>query len=158
MDDQLWTALSLIGEILQSSSFFIFIYGSKAISWSSQIFDSTMNDDGWLMKLALTILIILASLQAIRMAYRGIMWWIRFAFNFMIMIGLIAVMVWLWSRGFDGAWEDLGIVTQFWTEQYHKYESQAKTNKAFYDVLKNTRDAINNERERAERVQGRRLW
>jgi hypothetical protein len=158
MDDQIWSTLELIYEILQSSFFFIFIYGMKAMAWATSIVNTTMNDDGWMTKLALTLLIILASLQALRMAYRGVMFWIRFVFNLAFVVGSIAVMVWLWGRGFDGAWEDLSFFTQFWTQQYRKYESQAKTNKALYDVLRNTRDAVVNERQRAERMQGAPWW
>jgi hypothetical protein len=158
MDDQLWTILQLISDILQSTIFFIFVYGMKAMTFFTKAVDNTMNDDGWLMKLGLMCLILLASFQALRMAYRGLMFWIRFAFNFALVVGSIAVMLWLWSRGPEGAWEDVGILADFWTQQYHKYESQARTSKDLYDVLRNTRDTIVNERQRAERVHGARYW
>jgi hypothetical protein len=158
MDNQIWSTLELVFEIFQSTFFFIFVYGMKAMTFLTNIVNTTMNDDGWLTKLALTALIILATLQALRMAYRGIMFWIRFVFNFAFVVGSIAIMVWLWSRGFDGAYEDLSILAQFWTEQYRRYESQAKASKAMYDVLRSTRDAVVNERQRAERMQGGRRW
>jgi hypothetical protein len=159
MDDQIWATFELIYEILQSTFFFIFIYGMKAMTSITTIIDNTVKDDGWLTKLALTCIIIVLTLQAMRMAYRGVMFWIRFLFNFAIVLGSIVVIFWLWSRGFDGAYEDLSILAEFWTEQYHKYESQAKTNKAFYDVFHNTRDAVVNEWQRAERMHGgRRRW
>ena len=158
MDDQLWAALQLIYDILQSTIFFIFVYGLQATTWLTKTINTTMNDDGWLTKVALMCLILLASLQALRMAYRGLMFWIRFAFNFAFVVGSIAVMLWLWSRGFDGAWEDVGILVEFWTQQYHKYEKQARTSKDLYDVLQNARDTIVNERQRAEQIHGRRYW
>jgi hypothetical protein len=67
-------------------------------------------------------------------------------------------MLWLWSRGFDGAGEDLGNMTQYWTQQYHRYDSQARSGKVAYDFLQNARDAVVNERQRAERVHGGRFW
>ena len=158
MDDQLWAVLELTFEILQNTAFFVFVYGMKALSWITKIVDGTMNDDGWLMKLALTCLIILASLQTIRMVYRSVMFWLRFAFKLAFLLGSIAVMIWLWSRGVDGAWEDLSIVTQFWLEQYRRYEDQAKTSKALYDVVRDARDAFANERQRVERTHGGRRW
>jgi len=159
MADDLGSALQLVADILQSTLYFAFIYGSKAFLWTTNVINSSINDDSWLTKLALTCLIVLASLQAVKMAYRGIMFWVRFAFNFVLIVGSIGVMAWLWSRGFEGAGEDVSIIAQFWTEQYHRYESQARSSKAMYDVLQNARDAVVNERQRAERVHGgARFW
>jgi hypothetical protein len=158
MDDQIWSTLEVIYEICQSTFFFVFMYAMKAMTWITNIANTTMNDDGWMTKLALTLLIVLASLQALRMAYRGVMFWIRFVFNFAFVVGSIAIMVWFWSRGFNGALDDLAFLGQFWTEQYHKYESQAKGNKAIFDVLRTARDTVVNERQRVERVHGGRGW
>jgi hypothetical protein len=158
MDEQLWTLLQLIFDILQSTLFFIFVYGMKTMTWISQTVDITMNDDAWLTKVALMGVILLLSLQALRMAYRGFMFWIRFMFNFVFVVGSIAVVLWFWSRGFDGAWEDVGILAQFWTEQYHKYEGQVRTSKDLYDVVQKARDAIVTEQQRAARGNGGRFW
>jgi len=159
MDDQLTSILWLAYDIFKSAAFFTFVYGSKAITWSSDIINSTINDDGWLTKLALVCLILLASLQALKMVLRGLMFWVRFALNLLLVFGSIALMAWLWSRGLDGAGEDIGIIAQFWTKQYRQYESQAKDGKAMYDALQGARDAIVNERQRAERLHGgTRFW
>ena len=159
MDNDLRSTLQLIFDILQSTLIYTFIWGSKAFDIATRVLHSSMNDDGWLTRLALTLLIILAGLQALKMAYRGVMFWIRFAFRFALIVGSIGIMMWIWSRGFDGAGEDLGILSEFWTEQYHRYESQSKTGKAMYDVLQDARDAIINERQRAEQVHGgARYW
>ncbi|KIV98890.1 uncharacterized protein PV09_09337 [Verruconis gallopava] len=153
MDDQIRTALELVSEIIQSALFFIFVYGVKAIKFIANVADKAKADENWLTRLAITCFIILISLQAIRMAYRGVMFWIRFFFKFAVSLGSIAVMVWLWSRGFDGAWEDLLILADFWTEQYQQMQNQAKANRALYELLQSTRDAFVSERQRMERMQ-----
>lgn len=158
MDDQFFPAVESVFEILQSAFFFICIYALKAMTLATTIINNTMHDENWMSKLGLTIAIIVLSFFAIKMVYNAIMSWIRFAFKFGFILGSIAIMVWIWNRGLDGSVEDLRFLFQFWTEQYYKYESQAKSHKAWYDVLNNARDAFVNERQRVEGLHGRPPW
>lgn len=152
MDDQVG---NILGEIYQlgSALFFLgFKYGLMAMTWLTTMVNSTMNDDAWLTKLLLTVLVILATLKALQIVYNGIMFWVRFALKFGIIVGSIMVAGWLWSRGIEGAYDDVTFLINFWSNQYVKYAQQAKQGQLVTDTLWKLRDGIVDQRVRAEQA------
>lgn len=77
--------------------------------------------------IALLLIILFISLKILNMLYQAVMFWVRLAQRIIFWGSIIAIGVWLYNRGPDGAMEDMGyLASTFWQEyQFWKERSDA---------------------------------
>ena len=76
--------------------------------------------------IALLLIILFLSLKILGILYRAVMWWLTMAVRVAFIVGVAVLAGWVYTRGPDGAWDDLQYWAAYWMREYRKYERQAK--------------------------------
>lgn len=79
-----------------------------------------------LASIVLLLIILFLSLRILNMLWRAVMFWVRLAYRVVFWGGLVMAGLWIYSRGVDGAVEDVGYWTGIWTKEYEYWKDQAE--------------------------------
>jgi Nuclear pore assembly and biogenesis len=95
---------------------------SKLHDLSLQITSKTAASPS-LTTIALLLIILFLSLKVLDMLYRSILFWLRFMFRAVVLVGLIGLGGWFYVRGVDGVAEDAQALSTHWVNEYERYSA-----------------------------------
>lgn len=75
---------------------------------------------------ALLLVILFVSLKILNMLLQSVLFWMRLARKVVLWVGLMAVSVWLYNRGPEGAVEDVQYLAKTWTGEYQHWKEQER--------------------------------
>ncbi|SMR43401.1 unnamed protein product [Zymoseptoria tritici ST99CH_1E4] len=75
---------------------------------------------------ALLLVILFVSLKILNMLLQSVLFWMRMARKVVFWVGLMAVSVWLYNRGPEGAVEDVQHLARTWTGEYQHWKEQER--------------------------------
>lgn len=76
--------------------------------------------------IALLIIVLFLSLKILGMLYRAVIFWVTLAVRVFFLGSLALIAIWMYTRGPDGALEDMQYWGGYWKGEYHKWERQAR--------------------------------
>lgn len=79
--------------------------------------------------IALLVLIIFVSLKVLNMLWQTFLFWVRMIWSIVFWGGLLAIGLWLYTRGPDGVAEDMQRGFDTWNAEYKHYKNQERVAK-----------------------------
>jgi hypothetical protein len=79
-----------------------------------------------LTSIALLIIALFISLKVLGMLYRAVMFWIHLAFRVAFYVGLGMTGVWIYTRGAEGALEDVSYWKGYWQGEYQRWNKNQR--------------------------------
>ncbi|KAF2668025.1 hypothetical protein BT63DRAFT_403583 [Microthyrium microscopicum] len=76
--------------------------------------------------IAMLLIILFLSLKLLGMLYRAVMFWVFLAVRIAFFGSLALAAMWMYTRGPEGAMEDIQYWSGYWTGEYHRWERQAQ--------------------------------
>jgi hypothetical protein len=73
---------------------------------------------------ALLLVILFVSLKLVNMVYQTVLFWLRMAWRVVFWGGLASLAMWMYSRGPEGATEDVQYWYGMWTGEYQRWKDQ----------------------------------
>lgn len=78
--------------------------------------------------ITLLVIVLLVSLKILNILYRAVMFWITLAFRLVFWGTVVVLGLFIWSRGFDGAVQDLSTWAKYWVgvwmSEYQRFQEQ----------------------------------
>ena len=76
--------------------------------------------------IALLLIIVLVSLKSLDMLYQTIMFWVRLVRRVLFWGGLVALALWMYTRGPEGVADDAQYWFNTWNGEYQKFKDQER--------------------------------
>lgn len=123
LDD--WAAYFLNGDHSAYSPYIYQFYNivSIAKSWLLPLIDQVSRKPD-LATIALLLVIVLVSLKILNMLVQTVLFWFRLARTLLFWGGLVALGLWMWSRGPAGMMEDVQYWQGTWSQEYEHFKDK----------------------------------
>ena len=118
--------LSAYSSYLQKFTIFSYRLGA---AFSPLLNKLTTSPD--LASIALLLVSLLASLLILDMVWRAVMYWVRLVLRLVFWASAVGLGLWLWNRGPEGVFEDVGILIGVWNEEYKFWKERAEMGEAW---------------------------
>ena len=76
--------------------------------------------------IALLLIIVFISLKILNMLWQTVVFWVRLAARIVFWGGLVALAVWMYSRGPEGVMEDVGYWYSVWNDEHAYWREREK--------------------------------
>ncbi|CAK4031212.1 hypothetical protein D0868_16314 [Lecanosticta acicola] len=100
-------------------------------SWLIPVVDQ-LSQKPDLATIALLLVIVLVSLKILDMLWQTILFWVRMIWKLVFWGGLVALALWMYTRGPDGVAADIQYWQQNWNKEYQYWKEQERVAKLLH--------------------------
>lgn len=122
-----WAGYFLSGNdnALPAYAYQLYSFATTAKSWMLQLVEQVSHKPD-LATIALILVIVLVSLKLLDMLWQTMLFWLRLLKTVLFWGGLVALALWMWSRGPDGMMVDMEHWWGVWNQEYGYWKERER--------------------------------